>query len=143
MLGLFHYLIESWATEAHGEEIWRLIKAQAGIINESWVTSCPYADTQTFKLLQAAATITNTPVEAVQQSIGQHQILFLSSIGHEQLLRNMASTLADFIYLLNDLHHSLKITYPSLAEPSFRVDKVLPVSQLVISRLHVTLSDSL
>jgi hypothetical protein len=89
MLGLFHILIESWAVETHGEEAWLAIKSKMGLKKETggwdWVTSCPYPDHQTFKLFAVVAEVTGQSVDEIQESIGMHQVAFLSSIGHEQV----------------------------------------------------------
>ena len=50
MLGLFNVSLEAFIVDTLGTETWERIREEAGLEAEaSWVTSCPYADEQTYR----------------------------------------------------------------------------------------------
>lgn len=49
MLGWINSMLKAFVIDNYGEDTWRLVLAKSGVADDNWVSTCPYADSATYK----------------------------------------------------------------------------------------------
>jgi hypothetical protein len=124
MYGLVNKAIEDMALAAGGEDLWRKIKAEAGVDVVAFVSMDAYPDEVTYSLVGAASKVLDTPAEEILRSFGKHWVLYTAREGYGPLLTSAGSSMAEFLRNLDALHVRVGLTMPELRPPSFQVETI-------------------
>ncbi|GAX81649.1 hypothetical protein CEUSTIGMA_g9077.t1 [Chlamydomonas eustigma] len=131
MLELINVSYEAYIVETFGASNWELIKDCSGLGSQAWVTSCPYADSQTYNLLQHSATVLGRSQQDLLEGYGDFFVLFITRLGYADLLKCLGGNIAELATRLDDIHKQIATRFPAMQPPHFRVDEITPESLLL------------
>jgi hypothetical protein len=123
MYGLVNQAIEDLVRSNHGEATWEVIKQRAGVQTEAFLGMEEYPDDMTYKLVQAAAEILNTPSEEFLRAFGEYWVLYTAKKGYGEMLTAAGRNLPEFLQNLDTLHR-VGVIMPNLQPPSFGCTEV-------------------
>ena len=121
MYGLIHQAARSMVIEKFGQAIWDEILVSAGVVEDDFVSTRAYPDTQTLDLVGAIATRANLSVPDLLRSFGHYWIGFASRSHYAPVMRISGDTLEEFLGNLDRMHNSIRMAIPEARMPSFRV----------------------
>jgi hypothetical protein len=124
------------AREAGGEALWDRLRRAAGVQEEHFLAMRPYDDDVTFRLVGAAASELDLPVDEVLRRFGRHWITFTGQQGYGPLLAMGGRTLPQFLANLDSMHSRIALSMPELRPPSFTVTELAPDLLRVVYRSH-------
>jgi hypothetical protein len=126
MYGLVNRAIQDHVTEEFGQKIWEIIKIEAGVDVEYFMSSEVYDDKVTYDLAIAASKILNMGLDTLLHTLGKYWSTRTAVESYGSLMKSTGSNLAEFLVNLPNLHSHVKMIYPQLKPPTF---KVLDVSE--------------
>ena len=124
MYGLVNQAIEDLVRSNQGDATWEVIKQKAGVETEAFLGMEEYPDEVTYKLVQAAAEILNTPSEEFLRAFGEYWVLYTAKEGYGEMLSAGGETLPEFLQYLDTLHTRVGVIMPNLQPPSFSCTEV-------------------
>ncbi|GLC33173.1 hypothetical protein PLESTB_000362800 [Pleodorina starrii] len=128
MIGWVNNAVESFVRDTFGDDVWSSVLKAAGVGTGGWVSSCPYPDVETYKIVMAAAGILGvTPTEALE-AYGTYFVGYVTKQGYDKLLQTLGSNIAEFLQSLNNLHLHLTLSFPAMSAPAFKCTAVGPES---------------
>mmetsp|Transcript_38872 Transcript_38872/g.115659 ORF Transcript_38872/g.115659 Transcript_38872/m.115659 type:complete len:959 (-) Transcript_38872:492-3368(-) len=127
MIGVINTCLEEFVTESFGEETWCSILSESRV-EYPWVTTCTYADDDTYTLVTVAAKKLGISLEGALEAYGVFFVGYVQRQGYSRLLSALGATLPEFFNNLNALHMHLLQTFPQMRAPSFRCTDVTPES---------------
>lgn len=119
MYGLVNKALRDMVVSQHGEAVWEDICQQAGAEVSLFVSSDPYADELTYRLVSVSSERLQCSAAEVLQRFGQHWVLHTAGEGYGQLMQGAGRTLPEFLRNLNNLHARVGLLYPHLQPPRF------------------------
>ncbi len=134
MYGLVNAGIRQLVIANHGEEVWKRVLDKSGVGHAAFLTMRAYDDDVTFKLVEAASDVLETPVEALLEAFGEHWILFTAREGYGPLLDLCGKSFTDFLVGLHALHTRTVVTFPQLKPPVIEVHDVTETTLRVVYR---------
>lgn len=132
MYGLVNQAIEDLVRTHHGDATWEEIKRQAGVEVDVFVTMEGYPDDVSYRLVDAASRVLETPAETLLEAFGEHWTLFTAERGYGALFKMGGSSFKEFMLNLHTLHSRVALGFPHLKPPSFWCTDVTETSL----RLH-------
>ena len=124
MYGLVNKGLQEILTARFGEATWLKIKAHAGVTDELFISSESYPDEITYKLVAAANSITFTPVDELLFEFGEYWVMQTGRISYGALFDAAGKTFPDFLKNLPNFHTRVKMMFPKLEPPRFRVENM-------------------
>ena len=124
MYGLINQGLHDLAVQAGGENMWREIKATAGVDLEAFVGMHTYPDDVTYRLVEAASAVMNISSAEVLHAFGKHWILYTARRGYGAIFDTMGRTLPEFLANLDMMHARLSLSMPEMRPPSFVCEQV-------------------
>ena len=128
MYGLMNKAVEDLCRTKFGDATWDRIRSDAGLPDEPFLLMEQYPDEVTYKLVGSACKVLNLPAEAVLKEFGRFWTIYSAEVGYGELLRTVGRTLPEFLKNLDQMHTRIKLSFPQLAPPSFRVSDETPSS---------------
>lgn len=122
MYGLVNRAVESLVRREHGDDVWRQVRALAGVETESFTRMHTYDDSVTYALVEAASATLDVPAEDLLRAFGHHWVRYVATEGYGPLMELGGATLEAFLANLDALHARVSMTYPELRPPSFRLE---------------------
>ena len=119
MYGLINQGLHDLALESGGEDLWREIKAAAGVSLEAFVGLDTYPDDVTYRLVNATAAATGRSPAEVLHAFGKHWILYTVCRGYGAIFDTMGRSLPVFLANLDTMHARLSLSMPEMRPPSF------------------------
>jgi hypothetical protein len=119
MYGLINQGVHDLAIQTGGEDLWRVIKSQAGVDLEAFVGMDTYPDDVTYSLVEAASTAMQISPSEVLRAFGRHWILYTARRGYGAIFDTMGRTLPEFLANLDMMHARLSLSMPEMRPPSF------------------------
>jgi hypothetical protein len=119
MHGLVNQGVHDLAIQLGGEQLWREIRAAAGIDEETFIGMESYPDDVTWRLVEAASRVLGISTAEVLQAFGRHWILYTARRGYGPIFDTMGRTLTEFLGNLDAMHARLSLSMPDLRPPSF------------------------
>jgi hypothetical protein len=116
--------LQDMVTEAHGEEVWDRIRAQAGIDTEMFLSSEAYPDTVTYQLAGAASQVLQRPVSDLLEAFGGYWVTRTALEGYGDLMAAGGRTLPEFLVNLPSFHTRICLIFPHLRPPNFRCSRI-------------------
>lgn len=119
MHGLVNQGVHDLAIQLGGEQLWREIRASAGIDEETFIGLESYDDEVTWRLVEAASRVLGISTSDVLQAFGRHWILYTARRGYGPIFDTMGRSLTEFLGNLDAMHARLSLSMPDLRPPSF------------------------
>ena len=121
MYGMVNKAVEEMVRMHHGEETWEQIKSKAGVDVDVFISNEGYPDEITYKLVEAASEVLDTPAEAILEAFGHHWILHTASEGYGGLMRAGGKSLGEFLINLPNFHSRVVLMYPNPPTAALRM----------------------
>lgn len=128
MYGMVNKAVEDMVCRNFGALTWKLIKRQAGIDIEVFLSNEPYPDEVTYRLVAAASEILRTPAADILEAFGRHWVLHTAQEGYGALLRAAGKSLPEFLLNLPNFHGRVAMIFPELRPPRFECSEVTACS---------------
>jgi hypothetical protein len=119
MYGMVNQAVEGLISERFGADVWRQVKARAGVREEVFLQMKPYPDAITYQLVGAASDILDIPAPALLEAFGEYWTLYTGRHGYGELFQRGGRTFLEFMVNLHDLHSHVGASFPALRPPSF------------------------
>ncbi|PNW71807.1 hypothetical protein CHLRE_16g688901v5 [Chlamydomonas reinhardtii] len=128
MIGIINEAAKLFVLDSYGQEVWDKIVETTGV-DPHFISGCPYADEQTYKILGAVAELKGEALGDVMEAAGLHfNTVYIVKRGYDRLLRCMGGNLVEFLQNLNVYHLHLSVTFKEMNPPAFNVSEVTPQS---------------
>jgi hypothetical protein len=119
MHGLVNQGVHDLAIQLGGEQLWREIRAAAGIDQETFIGMESYADDVTWRLVEGASHVLGISTSDVLKAFGRHWVLYTARRGYGPVFDTMGRSLTEFLGNLDAMHARLSLSMPDLRPPSF------------------------
>lgn len=124
MYGIVNKAIEELVLANFGEGKWESIKLRSGIEIDYFISSEPYDDDITFKLVQAISQEMRMSLSAVFTAFGEWWILITTKKKYGGLMEAGGNDLKEFLMNLPAFHNRAMLIYPNLTLTEFRVSDI-------------------
>ena len=121
MYGLINKAVRGLVIEQFGEEAWTRIRVRAGLEEDDFVSMDNYDDSVTYDLVGAASQELGLAAEAILEGFGSYWVRYTGVEGYGHLLDSAGSSLPEFLTNLDQMHARVKLAFPDLKPPRFRV----------------------
>ncbi len=122
MYGLVNKGLQGLLVERFGQATWEKIKSHAGVTEELFISSESYPDEITYQLVGSATSVTGAPVDQLLFEFGEYWVLQTGRASYGALFEAAGKTLPEFLRNLPDFHTRVKMMFPKLEPPKFRVE---------------------
>jgi hypothetical protein len=124
MYGLVNKAAQDFVIEGHGEEVWQIIRAKAGVEEVAFVSMQPYPDEITYNIVGAASAHLGADPDDILEAFGQYWIKFTMVEGYSHLLDLAGRTFPEFLNNLNNMHAHIAQSFTELKPPSFYCETI-------------------
>ena len=121
MYGLINKAVRGLVREQFGEEAWTRIRTRTGLEEDDFVSMDHYDDSVTYDLVGAASQELGLPAQAILEGFGTYWVKYTAVEGYGHLLDSAGSSLPEFLANLDQMHARVKLAFPDLKPPRFRV----------------------
>jgi hypothetical protein len=128
MYGLVNQVVEDLVCGRYGQATWEDICARAGLDVPSFVSSEPYPDDMTYRLVAAASEVLGLAPATLLEAFGEHWILYTGRKGYGALLDSAGRTVGEFLHNLPALHTRVGLLFPRLRPPQFACEDEGPTT---------------
>ncbi|KAK3701092.1 hypothetical protein QZH41_004872 [Actinostola sp. cb2023] len=115
--------IQHYVKDIYGEEVWRQIRALAGVENRVFVTHQCYSDDLFLELAEGAAGVIGKEkgleTKDFMKYFGTLFVKFFSNYGYDRIIRVTGRNLTDFLNGIDNIHEHMRFGYPKMQSPSF------------------------
>jgi hypothetical protein len=108
----------------HGEAVWNRVRERAGVQVEVFVSTDPYPDDVTYRLVAAASEELAMPADEILKGFGEYWVLHTAVEAYGPLLRVAGRTLHDFLLYLPRFHVHVQTVFPELRPPDFVCENI-------------------
>ena len=108
----------------HGEAVWNRVRERAGVQVEVFVSTDPYPDDVTYRLVAAASEELAMPPDEILKGFGEYWVLHTAVEAYGPMLRMAGRTLRDFLLYLPRFHVHVQTVFPELRPPDFVCENV-------------------
>ncbi len=119
MYGIVTNAIGDLIVSSFGTEKWEAVQEKAGIAADFLVSTEPYPDELSYRLIHAACDVLDCPVEDFLIRFGEHWVLKTGVQCYGSLLMSGHSNFKDFILNLPHFHTRVLLLFPELKPPEF------------------------
>ncbi|MDN3205631.1 heme NO-binding domain-containing protein [Algoriphagus sediminis] len=123
MYGLVNKAIQDLITTNFGEEKWKVIREKSQIDIDYFISTEPYDDSVTYQLATAASEELGVSVDEVLFLFGEWWVLETSLKKYGGLMKAGGSSVKEFLTNLPVFHDRIKMIYPNLTPPEFKIDE--------------------
>lgn len=121
MYGLINKAIRGLVIEQFGAESWDRIRRRAKIEEDDFVSMQNYDDSLTYDLVGAASEELGIDAATILDGFGGYWVRYTGVEGYGHLLDSAGSSLPEFLANLDQMHARVKLAFPDLKPPRFRV----------------------
>jgi len=121
MYGLINKAIKGLVLEGFGEDAWKRIINRAQIDDDEFLSMEAYDDSLTYDLVAAATEELGLPAETILESFGGYWVQYTAVEGYGEILKSAGSTLPEFLSNLDQMHARVKLAFPELKPPRFKI----------------------
>lgn len=122
MYGLINSAMQDMIVSHFGEERWRDIHRHSGVAEDSFLSMRSYDDAITYRLVDSAARVLETPAEDCLEMFGRWWVAEVATKAFAPLMDATGTTTVDFLNNLNQLHDRIASTFINYVPPEFRVE---------------------
>ncbi|GAB1598433.1 soluble guanylate cyclase 88E-like isoform X1 [Argonauta hians] len=125
MYGLLFLSIESIVVKEYGRKIWKKVLSYVGLDSESeFSTHTMYENELMLNLAKACSHILKDKLpEDYMCYFGKCFLKFCSTYKYDQILTLSGRYFRDFLHEINNLHETIRFSYPKMISPTFIVEK--------------------
>ncbi|XP_025087604.1 soluble guanylate cyclase 88E-like isoform X3 [Pomacea canaliculata] len=126
MYGLLLESIQHHVQELHGEQVWQQVLQEAGLRNMVFSTHRQYSDQVMVQLASACSKVLSRFLPTVDCSMhffGTCFVTFCAQYGYDKILRVAGRNYCDFLHGIDNLHETIRFSYPRMQSPSFMVEE--------------------
>ncbi|XP_029639116.1 soluble guanylate cyclase 88E isoform X3 [Octopus sinensis] len=125
MYGLLFLSIESIVVKEYGRKIWKKVLNYVGLDSESeFSTHTMYENALMLNLAKACSHILKDKLpEDYMCYFGKCFLKFCSTYKYDQILTLSGRYFRDFLHEINNLHETIRFSYPKMISPTFIVEK--------------------
>lgn len=124
MYGLVNKALRDMVVREYGESMWEDICQQAQAPVSLFISSDPYPDELTYRLVGVASARLQRPAAELLRAFGRHWVLHTAGEGYGQLMQSAGQCLPEFLQNLNNLHTRVGLMFPHLHPPRFECSEV-------------------
>jgi hypothetical protein len=124
MYGLVNKAIQELVCAKFGLDAWERIKAKAGVDIDLFISHESYEDGITYRLVGAATEILGVDGAIVLETFGEHWVTVTAEQGYGELMSASGDSLSEFLLNLPNFHARVKLLFPNLHPPTFKVSDV-------------------
>jgi hypothetical protein len=128
MYGLVNKAVQELICQKFGSEVWERIKLKAGVEIDVFISNEGYDDAITYRLVGAATEILGVDASAVLQTFGEHWVTETAERGYGALMDASGNSLPEFLANLPNFHARVKLLFPNLHPPQFKVSDLQETS---------------
>jgi hypothetical protein len=121
MYGLINRAVKGLVTEQFGIDAWNRIRSRAGVQEEDFISMESYDDSVTYDLVAAASEELGLSAETILEAFGSYWVEYTAVEGYGELLDSAGKTLPEFLANLDQMHARVKLAFPDLKPPRFRI----------------------
>lgn len=121
MYGLINRAVKGLVVERFGSDAWDRIRIRAGIDEEDFISMESYDDSVTYGLVAAATEELGLEASTILEAFGGYWVEYTAVEGYGELLNSVGDTLPEFLANLDQMHARVKMAFPDLKPPRFRV----------------------
>ncbi|XP_041365929.1 soluble guanylate cyclase 88E-like [Gigantopelta aegis] len=123
MYGILLESIQYFIKDRYGEDVWLRILDTASIRNLVFSTHKTYEDKIMVRLAESCSKVLdNMTINDAMYYFGQCFVDFCRHYGYDKILRVAGRHYRDFLHGIDNLHETVRFSYPKLQSPSFIVD---------------------
>ncbi|XP_064634934.1 soluble guanylate cyclase 88E-like isoform X2 [Lineus longissimus] len=125
MYGILLESVEHYVRLLYGDENWQAVRERASITNKEFTTHCQYPNEYMTRIADACAHVLKDKEEAkdFMRFFGHCFVDFFRHYGYDQIMRISGRHYRDFLHGIDNLHETMRFSYPKLRSPSFFVEK--------------------
>ncbi|ELT87466.1 hypothetical protein CAPTEDRAFT_23131, partial [Capitella teleta] len=123
MYGMLLESIQHFIIERYGDDAWGTVLRQAGLANTVFATHRRYPDDIMTKLACTCSAVLpspNTP-EDYMLYFGTCFVKYFTHYGYDSIMRVAGRHFRDFLNGIDNLHETMRFSYPKMLSPSFYV----------------------
>ncbi len=124
MYGIVNKAIQDLLITNFGEEKWKYIREKSGIEEDFFISSQPYDDIITYKLVVATAEEMSLTTDEVLVAFGEWWVLKTTQEKYHGLMQSGGATLKEFLINLPLFHNRVMLIYPNLTPPEFKISDI-------------------
>lgn len=136
MYGMVNSAIMDLLVANHGEKTWQKVKAKAGVEDEVFISTEPYPDEMTYRLVGAASEVLEQPVGEILKQFGRWWVLDTARKSYGHLLQFGGRNLGEFLKNLPNFHTRVVMMFPALQPPMFECTDLGPAELRLHYRSH-------
>ncbi len=122
MYGMLLESIQHFIRTQYGEEAWLQILEQAGVKNLIFTTHRRYRDTLIVELADACShVLKDKSKDDFMCFFGRCFVQFFTHYGYDTILRVSGRYYRDFLHGIDNLHETMRFSFPKMLSPSFYV----------------------
>ena len=124
MYGMLLESIQHYIQQLHGADGWARVLEHAGLKNVAFTTHKRYRDDMMVKLANSLSQVMcDRGVDAYMEYFGQCFVQYWTHYGYDTIMRASGRHYRDFLHGIDNLHETMRFSYPKMLTPSFYVDK--------------------
>ena len=123
MYGLINKAVRGLVLDQFGADAWQRIRQAAGVDDEDFIAMDSYGDEVTYKLVEAAAIELELEPEQVLQAFGEYWVDYVADENYGHLMQTAGQSFPEFLANLDQMHARVKLAFPDLKPPRFRVSE--------------------
>ena len=124
MYGMLLESIQHYIQQLHGPAGWDRVLEQAGLKNVVFTTHRRYSDNIMLNLAGSLAHVMqDRSVDGYMEYFGQCFVQYWTHYGYDRIMRASGRHYRDFLHGIDNLHETMRFSYPKMLTPSFYVDK--------------------
>lgn len=131
MYGIVNRSMQEMIVTQFGDAEWAEIKKRCDVDVEYFLSTEPYDDALTYKLLSAASEVLGISIGQILNSFGEFWILNTAKLKYGGFLNAGGPNFKAFLLNLPLFHNRIMLMYPKLTPPEFKVEMADEHSLLV------------
>ncbi len=124
MYGLVNKAAQDFVIKGHGYDVWQIIKENAKVEEEAFVSMQAYPDEITYNIVGAASEHLGIDAGDILEGFGEYWIEFSMVEGYAHLLDLAGRSFPDFLNNLDNMHSHIAQSFTELRPPSFYCEEI-------------------
>ena len=124
MYGIINKAVEDMIVNNYGQQQWAKIKLAAGIDSDIFLSTEPYDDSVTLKLVGLASRELHIPESEVLFNFGKFWVLGTAHDNYGLLMKAAGDNLHDFLLNLPHFHDRIALIFSKSRPPEFRTIEI-------------------
>ena len=122
MYGMLLESVQHFIQQRYGEEAWLSVIDQSGLRNVVFTTHVIYDDDSMTRIAHACEQVLgDKSCDQFMQFFGACFVQYFSHYGYDRMLRVCGRHFRDFLHGIDNIHETMRFSYPKMLSPSFYV----------------------